>query len=444
MLILLNRIGIFFVLVLKYKHSSLRESRTIKSEAVQHAFCIGVDHGDLSELKELLRTVGVSVVGELTQKRPHRDHHPDPNTYLGKGKVEELRNVVKRVGADVVVTNNELTPRQERNLEAALGVAVLDRTAIILDIFARHAYSAEGKLQVELAQLEYNLARMKGLWPHLERLGAGIGTRGPGETQIETDRRAARKQIALVKRRLEIMKKKRGLARSLRQENTRPGVALAGYTNAGKSSLLNALTGSEIPTSQRLFQTLDPTTRIFKQNGNPWLVTDTVGFISELPHELIEAFQATLEETIFSDLIVHVVDASVSHKELIDKIRTVEVVLSEIQATTQPRLLVFNKVDLLELQNRYTLTEAYPEAVFVSAAENEGLDELCERIKLLLNPHTVDVEFLIPYSSSGVIGQIYLTGVDVMREDSSEGIYIRANIPMVLAKRLQRYSVNNI
>src|ERR1035437_6922847 len=282
-------------------------------EGQQRAIIVGINHSELGELKELLKTAGAVVVGEMTQRRPHHDPHSNPATYIGKGKVKELAYAVKKADANLVVTDDELTARQVKNLEEALGVSVIDRTTVILDIFATHATSAEGKLQVELAQLQYNLAHMRGLWPHLERLGAGIGTRGPGETQIETDRRLARQQILKLKKQLLRVEKHRRLLRQERQSSAYPLVALAGYTNAGKSSLMNALTDAHRETSGMLFQTLDPTTRIVKRNGNSWLAVDTVGFIRKLPHQLIEAFKATLEETRESDLILHVIDASIAN-----------------------------------------------------------------------------------------------------------------------------------
>src|ERR1700694_2514024 len=278
--------------------------------ARQRAFCVAAlrEGDDLAELGELLRTAGVAVVGEMVQRR----EQPHPNTYLGPGKVEQAKAAAKACEANLIACDDELSARQERNLEEAIGLPVVDRTTVILDIFALHASSAEGKLQVELAQLEYNLARMRGLWSHLERLGGGIGTRGPGETQIETDRRLARDRIAALRRRLEHVKGTRAVQRSERERAALPTIALVGYTNAGKSTLLNALTGSEVGVRDRLFHTLDPTTRTLRIAGPAHLLTDTVGFISKLPHQLVDAFAATLEETRRADLLAHVLDASAS------------------------------------------------------------------------------------------------------------------------------------
>src|SRR3954453_23589957 len=325
----------------------------------QRALVIAAAPGepDLAELKELLRTAGVAVAGELVQRRPH----PDPDRYLGKGKLAELKRALKENDANLIAVDDELLPRQERNLEQAIGVPGIDRTAIILDIFCDHAHTAEGKLQVELAQLEYNLAPMRGLWTHLERLGAGrmdggIGTRGPGESQIETDRRLARDRISALRRRLEHTK---GTRSTMRRERERAGVhtvALAGYTNAGKSTLLNAVTGSEVGVRERLFHTLDPTTRTFEISGRSYLLTDTVGFIRKLPHQLVEAFSATLEEALGADLIVHVVDASVPEEEMHEMMAAVDEVLDEIGAGDTPRLLALNKVDLLDEERKRVLS----------------------------------------------------------------------------------------
>jgi GTP-binding protein HflX len=319
---------------------------------------------------------------------------------------------------------------------------VLDRTAVILDIFAGHANTAEGKLQVELAQLEYNMARMRGLWTHLERLGGGIGTRGPGESQIETDRRLARDRMAALKRRLEHVRSTRAVMRQERERAHLPNVALAGYTNAGKSSLLNALAGSEVGVRDRLFHTLDPTTRTLRLDGRAYLVTDTVGFIRKLPHQLVNAFAATLEETKLADLVLHVVDASAPEEELVAMTRAVEDVLEEIEAGDQPRLLVLNKADLLDAERRRELDFRHPDAVLVSALTGEGLEELGERIATEFERTLRDVELLVPFSEGGTLSELHdLTG-DIERTDTPEGVHVTARLPAVVAERFDRYAVN--
>jgi GTP-binding protein HflX len=417
--------------------------------ARQRALAIGVvpsanGNGDsLAELKELLRTAGVATAGEMVQVRPE----PDPNRYFGRGKLDQLKAEINRMGANLVACDDELAPRQERNLEGALDVPVIDRTAIILDIFADHAHSAEGKLQVELAQLEYNLARMRGLWTHLERLGAGridggIGTRGPGESQIETDRRLARDRISALRSRLERVERNRGVMRASRESSTVPAVALAGYTNAGKSTLLNALTGAGVGVGERLFHTLDPTTRAYEHHGRRYLVTDTVGFIRKLPHQLVEAFKATLEETRLADLIVQVVDGSEPEESRHEAIAAVDEVLSEIGAADQPRLLVYNKVDLLDADERRDLLVGDPGSIGVSAEAGEGLDELRDRIEQAFEETLRPVELLVPYADGARLSELYEIGGELEREERSDGVLVRARIPRALMHRFERYSVN--
>src|SRR5271155_2517347 len=347
--------------------------------ALQLSFCVAAlpEGDDLAELSELLRTAGVAVVGEMVQRR----EQPHPNTYLGPGKVAEAKAGAAACGANLIACDDELTARQERNLEEAVGLPVVDRTTVILDIFASHAGSAEGKLQVELAQLEYNLARMRGLWSHLERLGGGIGTRGPGETQIETDRRLARNRIATLRRRLEHVKGTHAVQRAERERAALPTIALVGYTNAGKSTLLNALTGAEVGVRDRLFHTLDPTTRTLKLGGRTHLLTDTVGFISKLPHQLVDAFAATLEGARRAELLVHVLDASAPEPQQEIMQRAVEETLEAIGAGESPRLLVLNKVDLLDHQARESLRFDHPDAVQVSGVSGEGLEQLSEQLE---------------------------------------------------------------
>jgi GTPase len=409
--------------------------------AKQRAFCIAAlpEGDDLSELHELLRTAGVAVVGETVQ---HRDR-PHPNTYLGPGKLDEVKEQLKTADANVVACDDELSPRQERNLEQALGVPVVDRTAIILDIFAGHANSSEGKLQVELAQLEYNLARMRGLWTHLERLGGGIGTRGPGESQIETDRRLARDRISALKRRLEHVQSSRAVMRAERERAHVPLVALAGYTNAGKSTLLNRMTGAEVGVRDRLFHTLDPTTRSLRIDGRPYLLTDTVGFIRKLPHQLVDAFGATLEETKLADLILHVVDASVDEDEMIEMLKAVDDVLDEIGAGEQPRLLVLNKADALDEERRLDVGLRHPDAILVSALTGEGIEDLGERIQQEFERSLADVELLLPYSEGARLAELHdVAGDQLEREDRADGVVVRARLPRTIAERYAAFSLN--
>jgi len=388
-------------------------------------------------LRELLRTAGVAVVGELVQAR----EQPHPNSYLGSGKLEELKTLAVELDANVIACDDELSPRQERTLEAALGIAVVDRTAVILDIFARHAGSAEGKLQVELAQLEYNLARMRGLWSHLERLGGGVGTRGPGETQIETDRRLARNRIAVLRRRLRDVHASRQVMRGERERSALPQIALAGYTNAGKSTLLNALTGADVAVADRLFHTLDPTTRALEINGRTYLLSDTVGFIRKLPHQLVDAFAATLEETVRAELILHVVDASASEEELEAMTGAVEEVLDEIGAGERPRLLVLNKADLLDDLGRTRAVNGHRDALLVSAASGEGLDALCERIDELFVRSLVSVELLMPYAEGARLAELHELAGELDREDTPEGVRVRALLPAASVGRYERFAV---
>ena len=408
--------------------------------ARQRALAIGVlESGeDLSELEELLRTAGVATVGRLVQ---HREQ-PHPNTYLGPGKLEELKEAIGACDANVVACDDELTPRQGRNLEEALGTPVVDRTAIILDIFAGHAHSAEGKLQVELAQLEYNLARMRGLWTHLERLGGGVGTRGPGETQIETDRRLARDRITALKRRLERVKSSRGTMRAERTRAQLPEVALAGYTNAGKSTLLNALTGAEVGVRDRLFHTLDPTTRAWRLSGRDYLLTDTVGFIRKLPHQLVDAFGATLEETRLADLLLHVVDASAPEEDLNAMMRAVHDVLEEIGAGDRPRVLVLNKADALDPEAREDVRLRHPDGVLVSALSGEGLDALGDRIEAEFARSLRDLALLLPYRDGDRLAELHELAGDLVREDTPEGVLVRVRLSAPVAARFERYAVS--
>jgi GTP-binding protein HflX len=386
----------------------------------------GREAEELAELRELARTAGVHTVDEVVQHRSR----PDPRSYVGKGKLEELKRAFGEASADVLIVDDELQPSQQRLLEDALQARVVDRTQLILDIFAQHAVSAEGKLQVELAQLEYNLPRMRGMWKHLERLGGGVGTRGPGETQLETDRRIARSRVSVLKRRLAELSRQRDTRRKSRRRSQTPTVALAGYTNVGKSTLLNALTGAEVSVENRLFETLDPTTRAFSHDGRRYLVTDTVGFIRRLPHQLVEGFAATLEETLVADLVLHVADASAPEERLGEMIASVDDVLAEIGADELPVELVLNKIDCIDSLARRRLTNRYPGAVQVSAATGAGLDELRARIAERFANRFEVVELLVPYDEGAKLAELYALGPPIeLREDRPDGVFIRARLP---------------
>jgi GTP-binding protein HflX len=399
----------------------------------------GADGADeLTEMRELLRTARVETVETVVQRR----RSPDPRSYLGPGKLDELRDLVKELGAEVVVSDDELTPRQQRTLEDALQMRVVDRTAVILDIFAQHAHTAEGKLQVELAQLEYSLARMRGMWKHLERLGGGVGTRGPGETQLESDRRMARRRLSLLRGRLREVASRRGVMRRERTRSATPAVALAGYTNVGKSTLLNALTGSEVSVDDRLFETLDPTTRAFREDGRSYLVTDTVGFIGKLPHTLVEAFAATLEETLAGDLVLLVADASTGEDGMHRQLDEVRAVLADIGADSLPTMLVVNKIDAIDALARRRLQNRFPDAVLISARTGENLDELKRRVADFFAGRYVDVRLLVPHAEGGELSALYSTGAPITaREDAAEGVLVTARLPRDLVGRFAAYRV---
>jgi GTP-binding protein HflX len=393
---------------------------------------------ELAELRELARTAGVSPVGEVVQRRVR----PDPRTFVGKGKLAELKDSYSAVSAEVLLVDEELSPTQQRSLEDALKARVVDRTQLILDIFAQHARSAEGKLQVELAQLEYNLPRMRGMWQHLERLGGGVGTRGPGESQLESDRRLARTRVSLVKRRLDNLSGQRATRRKERRRTAAPTIALAGYTNVGKSTLLNALTGASASVNDRLFETLDPTTRAFEHQGKRYLVTDTVGFIRRLPTQLVEGFASTLEETLVADLILHVADASLPEKRLRETIEAVRSVLTEIGADDVPGELVLNKIDRLDPLARRRLAHAFPRALTISAETGEGLDELKSRIAEIFSDRFEDVRLLVPYQDGRALAELYGLGAPIAeRRDTPEGVRVRARLPRQEIPRFARFLI---
>jgi GTP-binding protein HflX len=387
----------------------------------------------LDELAALAEAAGAEVVGRVVQERPA----PDPATFLGAGKVDALAGLCAALEADLVLVDNELTPAQLRNLEQRLQVKVVDRTQLILDIFARRARTREGQLQVELAQLRYLLPRLVGRGQALSRLGGGIGTRGPGETKLETDRRRIRRRIATLVRALEEVRRRRSRLRRRRARAEAPVVSLVGYTNAGKTTLFNTLTGEAARVSDALFVTLDPLIRRMRlDDGGTVLLTDTVGFIERLPYSLVAAFRATLEEIVDADLLLHVVDAA--SPERARHVRTVEEVLAEIGGTAVPRLLVFNKCDLLDAEALARLQASAPEASFVSALRGEGCAALRRRIAdaLALDTARVFVELDSGPGARDMVAAIYRHG-RVLEHSATDGrIRIEAEVPRRLAGRL--------
>jgi GTP-binding protein HflX len=379
----------------------------------------------LAELAALLDTAGAEVEEVVVQ---HRDR-PEPRTYLGKGRLEDLQLLVKDLKPDLVVVDAELTAGQQRQLEDRLKKRVVDRTGLILDIFALHATTAEGKLQVELAQLEYSYSRQEGLWQHLERLGGGVGTRGPGETQLESDRRLLRNRMGALRRRLADVARSRDVMRSRRLASDAPRVALAGYTNAGKSSLMNALTGADVSTADALFETLDSTTRALELGSHRVLLSDTVGFVRDLPHELVEAFASTLDEVRDADLILHVADATEHWRTRDDQAAAVERTLEEIGAGEVPRLRVLNKIDGCAPEERGDLSRERSDAVLVSARTGEGLDDLRDRLLDVARARLTPVDVLIPYSRGELVSSVYASGREIEQEAEEDGTRMRALLP---------------
>ncbi len=394
------------------------------------------------ELKLLAETAGSQVLEGLIQRR----HVPDPATFIGRGKVAEVREVVLATGADTVICDGELEPAQLRNLEDQIGVKVVDRTALILDIFAQHAHSAEGKAQVELAQLQYLRQRLRGWGGNLSRQaggraagGAGIGGRGPGETKIETDRRRIKTRIAVLRRRLRAIDQSRDQGRATRRRTRVPSVAIVGYTNAGKSSLLNRLTGAGVLVEDALFATLDPTTRRSQTaDGRSYTLTDTVGFIRHLPHDLIDAFRSTLEESVQADLLLHVVDGA--DADPFGQIDAVRAVLADIDAAGVPEQLVINKVDAADPVVLAALRARYPQAVFVSAHTGEGVEGLRAAIERDLPRPDIEVHALVPYERGDLIDRIHHAGELVSQEYVAEGTRVVARVNHDLAGELAPYA----
>jgi GTP-binding protein HflX len=397
----------------------------------------------LRELAALAETAGSEVLDGLLQRRAH----PDPATYLGKGKTQELRQMVIATGADTVIADTELAPSQRRALEDVVKVKVIDRTAVILDIFAQHAKSREGKAQVELAQLEYLLPRLRGWGESMSRQaggqaagGVGMGSRGPGETKIELDRRRINTRMAKLRKQIIAMKPARETKRANRKKNSVPSVAIAGYTNAGKSSLLNRITSAGVLVENALFATLDPTVRKTQTpDGREYTLADTVGFVRNLPHQLVEAFRSTLEEIGDSDLIVHVVDAS--HPDPSSQIATVRDVIGEVGASDIPELIVFNKIDLADETMRLALRGLEPTSIFVSARSGEGIEELQELLARLIPEPNVKVTVVVPYSRGDLVSRIHLNSRILSLEYIEEGTKITAMVKPELASDLAVFTV---
>jgi GTP-binding protein HflX len=396
----------------------------------------------LKELAALCETAGAEVLDGLLQRKPN----PDPATYLGRGKVEELAAIVLAEGADTVVADTELAPSQRRALEDAVNVKVIDRTAVILDIFAQHAKSREGKAQVELAQLQYLLPRLRGWGDSMSRQaggqvggqGAGMGSRGPGETKIEIDRRRIRTQMSKLRTQIKGFEPAREAKRANRIRNAIPSVAIMGYTNAGKSSLLNTITNAGVLVENALFATLDPTVRkTTTPDGRPYTLADTVGFVRQLPHQLFEAFRSTFEEVTMSDVIVHVVDAS--HEDPAQQIKTVRDVVGEVEARDIPEIIVFNKADLIDDDQQILLRGLEPNAVFVSAKTGEGVEALQQLIADTIPEPDVEVTAVIPYEHGEIVSMIHKSGHVLDTDYVESGTRIHARVSIEMAARIGQY-----
>ncbi|MCR1923181.1 GTPase HflX [Flavonifractor plautii] len=415
------------------------ETKQAKNRAVLvglNAHCLSAeenaDDTSMEELADLLETAGGVCVGTVFQNKDA----PDPRTFIGEGKAAEVKELVGAMGADMVVVDNPLSPSQQRVLSEELGVQVLDRAALILDIFAQRARTREGRLQVELAQYQYLLPRLLGMWTHLERQEGAIGTRGPGETQLETDRRHIRRKIQKLREELEQVRRVRATQRTRREKNEVPVVAIVGYTNAGKSTLLNRLTGADIPANNRLFDTLDTTTRTLEISDTcTVLLSDTVGFIRKLPHHLVEAFKATLEELSYADLLLHVIDAS--NPLWREQAAVVEQLIVELGAEQTPRIDVFNKCD------RFTgdILPHGADIVSISAKTGQGLDELLEKIGGRLDTGACRVVLRLPYDQGGVVDMLHRQA-KVERVDYGESIEVEAVCTPVQLGRLKDYIVS--
>ncbi len=390
----------------------------------------------LDELAGLAAAAGATVVHRVVQERSA----PAPGLHFGRGKIEEIGQAARATHANLVITDDALTPVQERNMSQALGLKVIDRTALILDIFAQRARTSEGKLQVELAQLSYLLPRLVGQWAHLERLGGGIGTRGPGETQLESDRRVIRRRLMQIQRELDHVRIHRRVQREGRRRKGLPVAALVGYTNAGKTTLLNRLSGASLVAADRLFVTLDPAARMV--NGaarRPFILTDTVGFIRKLPHELVAAFRATLEELQDADVLVHVVDAS--HPAMEEHMAAVEALLEELGVADRPIVLALNKIDRVEEPRLVSRLVDDRGGVPVSAVTGEGLDRLRAAVETALRPAAGPVRLRVPHADAGALARCYEQGRVLKRTDDAEHVELEVELPPPAERALAAYQV---
>jgi GTPase len=393
----------------------------------------------LEELAELANSAGAEVVDTVTQKLPK----PTAPYYIGRGKAESIKDTCQHRHVTSIIFDDELSPAQGRNLENLFARKVLDRTQLILDIFAQRARSREGRLQIELAQLHYLLPRLTRMWHHLSRQTGGIGTRGPGETQLEVDRRRVQERIARLERELEAVRKTRAIQRQGRKRHQWPVAAVVGYTNAGKSTLLNLLTGADVVTENKLFATLDPTTRSFVlPNKQRVLLTDTVGFLRKLPHTLIESFKATLEEVSEADLLIHIVD--LSHPRVDEQMEAVDTVIKELDAFGKQTLIVFNKIDYLENRElAETYVKHFPGSVAISARTGEGVGDLVRALQSALSSWRLRSRFLIPASESALIAEIHRVGHVLELSYQGDEAAIVAHIPPDLAQKLERYTARD-